>query len=302
MGCWNSTCMISNLPIMPGEKIKIIFLGNKHLNNYESVINRSAYTNVDDILCPITLAITGEYNYYGTIENCTKDWNYNFIESEMKKQFGPIRVQFEGTKENWTLLDIIKGIERGTIETNVNDEWYPLNLSWVMIREDIWNFAIEIEDLKAYSWDKNTIGETIKSKFFGSLDRLKAHTEYFKKLIEWCKSGEPKDSKPTYVSSEDINPFLELPVYSVTGKKLDHLVDYTDYMRLSIKNDAIIQEIYKGWSELEYIKYLLNGVRKGWMIQPGAGSQNDDWDYNKLLAQKIINICDEKINESYEEE
>lgn len=42
MGCWNGTCMISNLPIIAGEKVKLVFLHTPYGNNIDK-IKKSAY-------------------------------------------------------------------------------------------------------------------------------------------------------------------------------------------------------------------------------------------------------------------
>lgn len=66
MGYWNGTCMISNLPIISGEKIKLIFLLPKY--SPVTMCGESAYVYPTDILTPCLLPISGKYDDYGSIE------------------------------------------------------------------------------------------------------------------------------------------------------------------------------------------------------------------------------------------
>mgnify|MGYP001597786907 CR=1 FL=1 len=45
MGCWNGTCMISNLTILDGDKLKVVFLDGK---SYET----QSLAQIRDVLHP----------------------------------------------------------------------------------------------------------------------------------------------------------------------------------------------------------------------------------------------------------
>jgi len=58
MGCWNGTCMISHLPIIAGDKIKLVILHGINI----PINNASAYCYSNGLLEPSFLPLTGEYN------------------------------------------------------------------------------------------------------------------------------------------------------------------------------------------------------------------------------------------------
>lgn len=87
MGCWNGTCMISNLPINSGEKIKLVILQKSMISGIKSLFT-SGYVYPTDFLTPAFLPISGKYNDYGNIEGIEQDWNYNLIEKHLQNKFG----------------------------------------------------------------------------------------------------------------------------------------------------------------------------------------------------------------------
>ena len=68
MGCWNGTCMISNLPILAGEETKLVFLFSPHREKV-TLTNASGHYYATDFLKPAFFPITGKYNDYGVIED-----------------------------------------------------------------------------------------------------------------------------------------------------------------------------------------------------------------------------------------
>jgi len=62
MGCWNHTCMLSNLPVKYGEEIATIILTQ----------TREGYANCDSRRdwCPAPVMYYGKYDDYGGSENC----------------------------------------------------------------------------------------------------------------------------------------------------------------------------------------------------------------------------------------
>ena len=65
MGCFNGTCVITNLPIRVGEPTVLIPLAYR--KNYRGNYNTLVYAT--DVAQPITFGIDGVYNDYGSIED-----------------------------------------------------------------------------------------------------------------------------------------------------------------------------------------------------------------------------------------
>jgi hypothetical protein len=336
MGCWNNTCMISNLPIISGEKVKLVILGNNYAE--ESIIGRSGYCYSNGMLSPLFLPISGTYNDYGGIEHVVQDFNYNIISESLHKQFGnTIKVDRDDVKENWTLEDFLDGIERGccdrmvyqgkktkefkdaieeieslkdiidekeksikvkalikSVGEPINDElmWLPVNISWVMIREDIWNEVIKITNSTTDIWSsKNKYGLYLNQEFEGWIQQLNEindpDIDQHEKMMRIIRS------------SMDDNRLFSLPE---GGGNLNK-ISYTEYCKTILDNSDLLEDFKIQLLEFKTICKFLEASRKGWMIQPGQGSQHHGWEEHKKLAQSIINICDAKIKEyEYEED
>lgn len=320
MGCWNGTCMISNLPIMAGDKVKLVFLHAPY-GGAGSVLNQSAYCYPTGILSPAFLAITGEYDDYGTIENIVKDWNYNLIEKILKDKLGNIlKVDGEKNISDWTLEEIIRGIERGGLEyfNVIKDEtkdmmkqvlkrqfertvsdrteslsevlksfgiddseeepeanWHKADLSFVMIRQDIWDFAVS-QMSREMVHDRESEQGTYKE------------IEYSKHLRKEFENSIRK-SESTYIS-------LYGSVFTSSSESRGNLIGksvYAQYVSEAPKEE--LEDIFKQWSEYVYVGSFLNRIRKGWMIQEGAGSQDASWEHYIALSKKVIDICDAQL-------
>jgi len=63
MGCWNDTCFVTNLPVFHGDKVEVLFLRHSPVGDHN-------YCYPDDEWTPYKFTFTGEYNDYGSVENC----------------------------------------------------------------------------------------------------------------------------------------------------------------------------------------------------------------------------------------
>lgn len=64
MGCWNTTCGISGLPIFPGEEVVVFLLTQNSMDFMENFVGINTYFD------PCLLPFYGQYNDYGDVENC----------------------------------------------------------------------------------------------------------------------------------------------------------------------------------------------------------------------------------------
>ena len=331
MGCWNGTCMISNLPIISGEKIKLILLHSHY--GLKSVLNTSAYCYPNGILTPAFLALSGEYNDYGGIENMEEDWNYNVITKILKESFGE-KIKTDGriTEEDWILEDALEGIERGNLSyfgvlesdiarkkmgeegikiykqskgwammdekskkgwedianLDVSKKWRNADLSFAMIRQDIWNYVCSMyRELPVYDRERENKSSYGEIPYHQSLER------------DFARESGGINGLLSKVNDKllEFNSIFN-PSYAGSGK-LWGIKTYTKYMF-----DASLDEkvnIFKLWSEQNYVDSCLSHTRKGWMIQSGAGSQSDCWEDYIKLSEKIIQICKSKLKENGEE-
>lgn len=272
MGCWNATCMISNLPILSGEEVKLIILHNPY-NKKNLLAKSSGYCNIYDLLKPAFFSIDGEYDEYGTIENIKEDFNFLSIFNYLKNVYPSIFIEEYNKveeKKDWTMDDLISGIERGHLK--------DINYSFVLIRKDIWDFIIK-NHKEEYSYDGLDLNDRCHKDFFEyiqtfkDIENLKNEKRFSEAMI---KSFSLRDK----INFQALN-------FKIIDEKI-------------LNNDEFQNSLFTSWKEMIIVESFLESIRKGWMIQAGAGSQSSKWNSYILLSSKINEICEEKIN--YEEE
>lgn len=254
MGCWSSTCMISNLPISYQDEIKLIIL--KPRNNIPSIIGCSGYVYSNDLLDPAFFQLSGTYNDYGLIENIEKDWNYELIENYCKKTYGKKIFIDRKTEEDWDLLKFLRGIEREGMKDEKDE---PINLSFVMIRKDIWDFICK-KSKKTIDFYQKKFDEYFKNEKFGDLFIQFNNLFFGHKLADPC-----------FLASEEYTDF----VFQKENRK----------------------KVFDLWIDLQLINNFIIHNRRGWMIQPGQGSQTENWQEAISFSEEIIKIAKNKIKQ-----
>lgn len=290
MGCWNGTCMISNLPIISGEEIKLIILQEGY---DKSFVGEAGYVYSTGLLSPAFFPISGQYNDYGGIENIKMDWNYQIIEECLKEEFGTTLELDGDINEDWSLLNLLDGIERGNPKYKKGEKLLDIKLSTVMIRKEVWDLCVSIQRGHEDYWNTNKLSDSdpyyitgyqwSKEEFekFLSIYQKEYPTEIEKMKAEFRVNGGGADI---------FNPRGE-------SKGMIASYKYKEFAKININSKELIQSLEQYWSEQKMVEDCLSCLRKGWMIQPGAGSQHYGWDQHLQFSNGISNICENKINE-----
>lgn len=286
MGCWNGTCMISNLPILSGDEIKLVFLHSPY-GRIKGLNNLSGYVSSTDLLRPAYFPITGRYDDYGGIEDIVKDWSYDFITESLKKTYKVIEVK-KKIIPDFTLEDVIEGIERQSLKVMKNDNSNELEFSpfsFVMIRKDIWDGIVEKEKTTLHYWNFQRLTEN----------------DYYIDAITYCnrKIENSLDRKNKYLS---IGLNLEPDLQSIDLFDFeDRLFNNSEISNYILNNVETNEQIRKDYMELRVINTFISVIRKGWMIQPGSGSQSAEFEKYLLLNDLIKDACEKELR-SYEED
>lgn len=288
MGCWNGTCMISNLPIISGEKIKLVILSSVG-SDIDDFIG-AGYCEATGLMAPTYLPIEGEYNDYGMIEEIVDDWNVKFINESLKKAWDEIEVEGEKLTE-FSLENILEGIERGSLKLKKNGGLTKSNLSFVMIRKDIWDGickeyigAFRNTDQKEIAKGKYRISGKEYCKRKGE-----ANLAHIAKLNEFKASGDDIQAlRYSMLEMRDACIFREDRILR------GHTHEYANTIEAE---GADASAIINAWTELVLVHSFLDGVRKSWMIQQGAGNQSAEWELYKMLNKMTNNICNKKIKQ-----
>ena len=80
MGCWNGTCVLTNLPIMADEEVIVLLLNEG--KSYDKYVGNHCHSNTYYSLLP--LFFEGKYNDYGAVEECHGEFVQD-IEDYIKK-------------------------------------------------------------------------------------------------------------------------------------------------------------------------------------------------------------------------
>lgn len=315
MGCWNGTCMISHLPIECGDEIKLVIIRR---NRKEDGFCGSAYCYPNGIFVPSFLPLEGTYDDYGGIENINEDWNYNIITEYIKKNFQSIKVNGKEIK-NFSIEDVLEGLKCGELEvyreldkkrvemakkvietyeknggfssekvekewrdianTDVLAQWRKSNMSFVMIRKDVW------DELCA-----GFVGE-----FYNNEAKSINDKDFYLSAREWCKRKFEKTLmlyKSGNTSKKDLVEFNEVFHQSYAGS--GQVLAADEYSKYMFNKESDKEDVLKQWTETEIINSILGQTRRGWMIQTGAGSQHTSFEEHLRLCKIVEKICEDK--------
>src|SRR6478735_181127 len=259
MGSWLQTCMISNLPIDWDEKVKVIFL-EKNIDNIDSGCYPTCYYK------PIHVPLDGIYNDYGYDISIEKNYNYDIILNYFKEILGDKIIINDKEIENYDLSIILKGIERKELKLLEN-------YNYVLIKENIWNIISNIP-LINYYW-KKSISDICLEKFNNWKEDAKACTE--------CQENYEKTKiygKIPYIRNF-MNPDGEsYPWFLIYSKMIFENVDINN-----------IEDLFKKWRDFVIVNTYMEETKNCWRLTSGKGSQTYAWELHKMLAEKIIDIC-----------
>jgi hypothetical protein len=163
MGCWNGTCLISNLPIYAGDKVVFFVLKRKRYAKLDAVEGGHHY--VDDLYEPLLYPIVGEYDDYGCIENVSEDF------SLIEKYFESVEL----TENDWDKdNDVFRNIERGNYK----------GYGHALIHKDIYDALIEKTYDRGEWWTK---GKSLRDHVVENIE--KKTEEYFRHKQIWDKDN-----------------------------------------------------------------------------------------------------------------
>lgn len=124
MGCWNGTCMISQLPILYHEKVKVIPIQKV---SHEVMPNHTICYS-DTLYKPLPILLEGQYNDYGIIEFVEGDTQalIDLVVNKSDLTLEEIRNKYT---ENSDVESCLRYIERDDLD----------GIGFVMIHEKLFN-------------------------------------------------------------------------------------------------------------------------------------------------------------------
>ncbi len=304
MGCWNGTCMISNLPIISGEDVKLVLL----YRPYETLkeLKSSAYCYPNGIFHVGAFALDAKYNDYGNVEDIVEDLNFKLVEKYFKEKYKKIRVEKKELSE-FNLYDILGGIERGSLHVfsegdvyrkemaqkamkaykdmpdalehwkemanmDISPQWRIPTYNMVMIRADVWN----------------NICKEHKTEYYKDDEDRKTKDDYYQTAQEWVDKRFRKYEEAQADSLASMFLIYDNPL-NMGGYAGGNFMFMYDLYYPALKNN--IKFFKKAFTEFMLIDSFLGATRKGWMVVSGAGSQSAAWESYQLLNKIVEEVC-----------
>lgn len=265
MGCWNTTCGISGLPIHSGEDVVVFLLTQNRYSFMQDFVWHTTYFE------PCLLPFYGQYDDYGGVENCHGPGLPLLIKSLRKKllemEVGENECHDIAAKRSE--LDVKKLFELDREDRLfIGQESKKLKVVHVQIKKSIFDAVME--------WD-----EGLKQ-----LERIKVDVEKEKKSLKNIAKIAPDIYKSQLAYAH--------------GRWFERLGNpLLSAQQVIEKNEELVVELCKG----TVVNEFMNCIRKPWIKQIGNGSQNTDLDAYKLLIEamnKVIKADDQADLEDVE--
>lgn len=271
MGCWNATCGISQLPIMHRDPIRLFLLGRGTSVTHDG---RGGFCYPTGLWSPIGLPFVGTYDDYGGIEDPKQ------VAEELSKK---VLAEY-GIKD--TSKKFLDEVERGKISLSQFGKVAPIGQ--VLVREDVW---------------QATLGVTLSSWRNRVITRQTQHDEarvWVDKVVELRATGQEDawhldtEVEQFIYKRKEGSWFLRSLYNSSESSPYFGLYRVFLSMRLvrgEITPDdahAILCEI----ADVYHVNGVLDGTRRAWGPQSGAGSQDVGWETHAGFSRMVAGIAD----------
>ena len=306
MGCWNGTCGITQIAITRDDPV-VGFLLRKNFNG--SVRSSGGFCHSTGFWSPFSLHIEGNYNDYGTLENVDEqDWSFLFtldrlkqdvLEKENIDDYSDKSIKRDDIN-NWKYIG--KAIHEDALELSVGRIWgglYPnektLPVGFMMIHRDIFDAII---NGKVESWLGEDItieslmedGRKVVERFKERIKEEEAIDDENDKLMHRFRYNMDLDHSMDRNKIANCARFRIGTDYGIMKECLDYLFEEVS----EHKSDEHLEKIIRKMSEFYMIDMAMMKMRKTWMPQAGAGSQDDEKELHLMINDGTKNIFEER--------
>ena len=273
MGCWNTTCGISGLPIHAGEEVVVFLLTQNQYSFMEEFVYNDTYFK------PCLLPFYGNYNDYGDVEDCYGKGIPVLLEA-LKAKLVEMEVgeneyhDIEAKKELLTMEYMFELDHEDRLFIKGNGRYLDkLKVVHVQIKKSIFDYILD--NYKLHTYDSKTY-KRINHSF----------KEAEEELIS-VPSSEFSDGLRSYrYLDRDKYPLVSSILWERLGSPLYSLDDVQD-------NKDILQEMLKGG----LINVFMEHIRKPWIKQIGNGSQTTDPEPYLLLMKGMKKVLKQEKEE-----
>lgn len=245
MGCWYGTCGVTNTPIHDGENAKLVFLRAKKL------ITGSGSCYANDSYEPISFAVTGKYEGYGSIELDDNDALNYLVYNMVCYQLGD-QVAQNGNIQD--LQSLIESVCVGDVD----------GISFMLVHSSVWTDLVE----KAGSYVPSY--NFVQKNGDMSYHELMVHG--YETYITPCPVAAKFDM---YMPQTNVHTYFSNSVASSIMYSIETKDDFHTDM---VKHAAV---------DLCVFDNALTRCRMFWSPQSGAGSQNSDYELLKTIGKHV---------------
>lgn len=250
MGCWNETCLISNLPITHREEVIV------------SIVEKSTWGPEHT---PICLPVVGKYDDYGSIENFDES---SLAFKYIMKHFG----------NNYDGNNIFSDIAGGGFTNQSTRYAKETQVGLVMMLKDI------VEPLiKSLVRRKIIPTDEIKS-------RINLMSEQNKSPINFKnKTNLSENDRKMLSELIDIRLGGISSIVGIDMLNREEYLDITKFA-ISLgacTDDAVLDEFIAGIQLRSDLEHVIGTLRKSWAPTLGTGSQQRDYRTHLVLANEI---------------
>lgn len=265
MGCWYETCGISHLPIYSGDEVYLILVGSSCLYNVCEDYHYSDYPMFG-------FPIKGKYNEYGGLESETIEIKEYFLDFIKEKTF------YWKDSSNIYNFSSIDDFLQDVENLYLLDEKYvlPDEIEKTFFRK--WFIHKELYDILMKSFSDKIVND-MKSSILSAMEKTlskRDKEEYFAKNI------------PDYEKSlEDLNVLIN----GIMLKDNNSIITYIGNHIISTDDFEIyIEDILTS----VLFTCLMNKIRNSFIGIISRGSQNDELNLHRTIAEWVINFCNKK--------
>lgn len=252
MGCWNATCLLSNLPIHFGEKILAIPIAETYYPH------NGDYAYPDSVYLPFMPPVYGRYNGYGAVED------YDVITVEVAEYFFQTLQEkgaLCGVEAEDSLQDLFSMLGRGDVYFRYNGNPKKLRTSVALVRQNVF------EALKAQAQKEDVYCQMLQES-----------EALWQKIQAWPR-----------VSAMDVVDACDQLFRYMSRTPHCYLRQIGLEMLLKFSGLEIAKVPF--W-DLISMNYILLQLRRGYLPSGGLGSQDTVTSIMKALYATGLNIID----------
>lgn len=247
MGYWFETDMVSQLPILGGDKIRLfVLVKRKSTGKFNEDI--MGYCTINSLWKPIG-SILGEYNDFGGLQNIKEDVNSEALFDCLEKYYDkPVK----NVDDFVNFFDDIDAHSQQSIETVQNDRKY--NIGFCFVLEELYN---------CMKWNNpKSSGESITDRI------LKDINGWYAQELTTKEENQDFHNLSSLIDFHELSIF-DVPTINYLRKLRKDFISKGIDLKESTEAQAIVNEIIMHIM----FQYGLSASRKGWQPQFGRGAQ-----------------------------